>query len=358
MAADKPVIADDLVNDPGFLAYKFNFETETVSFVPIEDKEIRQFTSLDRRHFDSGLKFLEVSLADLADLASSSHEALQSRPPRFIFHTAFCSSTFLSRCLNVEGVSVAIREPQLLLDAANAKRLQWRSRTTNLDFHHLPGLALKLLQKHAAATETLVIKPINSVNNIIPELLQITGSGKSLMLYTDVRNFALSSLRKREGGKQTVRSMFDLLRCDFPHLAGLPLTHAIHMTDLRVIITLWRLQIEQAQHALHQFSPDNRMASLYGEELIRNPLKSIKAANQFLELGISSRQIENIVNSGETTVDAKSRTEYFSAEKRKKLYQPLEAFYGDDLDDGLEWLVRNNPGTELRPALSGALQIE
>lgn len=357
MVTDKPALVDDLINDPNFLAYKFNFDTETISFLPIKGSEIRQVTSLDRRDFDAGREFVEAPLADLVDLASSSHEDLRARPPRFIFHTAFCSSTFLSRCLDAEGVSVGIREPQLLLDAANAKRLQWRSRTTKLEFRHMPALALKLLQKHASATETLLIKPINSVNNIIPELLQITGSGKSLMLYTDARNFALSTLRKREGGKQTVRSMFDLLRCDFPHLAGLQLTHTIHMTDLRVIMTLWRLQLEQAEQALQQFAPSNRMASLYGEELIRNPQQSIEAANRFLELGISVEQIQTIVNSGETAVDAKNRDEQFSFEKREEQYEPLERFYGDDLDDGLEWLVRNNPGTELHPALSGALKI-
>lgn len=357
MATDKPVIVDDLVNDPRYLAYKFNFDTETISFLPIESGEIRRVSSLDRRYFDSSREFIDVPLADFVDLANAPHQGLQARPPRFIFHTAFCSSTFLSRCLDVEGVSVGIREPQLLLDAANAKRLQWRSRTTKLEYRHLPGLALKLLQKHTSATETLVIKPINSVNNIIPELLQITESGNALMLYTDARNFALSTLRKQEGGKQTVRSMFDLLRCDFPHLAGLQLTHAIHMTDLRVIMTLWRLQLEQAEQALQQFSPENRMASLYGEELIRNPLQSIKAANQFLELGISTTQIETIMNGGKAALDAKNQDEEFSAAKRNQRYQPLETFYGDDLDDGLEWLVRNNPGTQLHPVLSGALPL-
>jgi len=59
------------------------------------------------------------------------NQYLDLNPPRFIFHTAFCA-TFLSRCLDVEGVSINLREPQILLDAANAKRLQWRSNTTGL----------------------------------------------------------------------------------------------------------------------------------------------------------------------------------------------------------------------------------
>ena len=351
------MIAKDLINDPNFLAYKFNFETEYVAFLPIERAEIRQVNCLKQDYIDSSRELIEVPLAELVELLDPPNHAFINNPPRFIFHTAFCASTFLSRCLDVEGVSVSLREPQLLLDAANAKRLQWRSKSTSLDYRQLPKLALMLLQKHAKTSEKLIIKPINSVNNIIPELLQITGPGKSLMLYTDARNFVLSTLRKGEGGKQTIRSMFDLLRCDFPHLSNLQLTHTIHMTDLRVIMTLWRLQLEQAEQAIQQFSRDKQMASLYGEKLIDNPLDVLRAANEFLELGISSEQIHAIVNSDTRFVDAKNAGEQFSKQRRGVLYQRLEDFYGEDLDDGLQWLIRSNPGTKLYPELSGALPL-
>lgn len=349
---------NEVIDNPDFLAYKFDFNSENVAFLPLERDEIRQVSCLKREYIEAGRQLIEVPLAELVDLVNEPHQAITDNPPRFIFHTAYCGSTFLSRCLDVDGVSVSLREPQLLLDAANAKRLQWRSKSTGLDFRHLPKLALVLLQKHATVSEKLIIKPINSVNNIIPELLQITGSGKSLMLYTDARNFVLSALKKGEGGKQTIRSMFDLLRCDFPHLSNLQLTHTIHMTDLRVIMTLWRLQLEQAEQALRQYSSENRMASLYGEKLIDDPLEVLRAANEFLELGLSAEQLHAIVNSDTRFIDAKNKEERFSPQKRKMLYERLEEFYGDDLDDGLEWLVRNNPGTRLFPEPSGALRIE
>ena len=213
----------DLINSPDFLAYKFNFNTENVEFLPIERSEIRQVSSLSRQVIDPGRQLIPVALSELTPLLNSPDQSLTKKPARFIFHTAFCASTFLSRCLDVDGLSVSLREPQLLLDAANAKRLQWRSKTTGLDYRAMPKLALLLLQKHAGPSEKLIIKPINSVNNIISELLQLTGSGKSLMLYTDAKNFLLSTLRKGEESKYTVRAMFDLIRCDFPHLANLGL---------------------------------------------------------------------------------------------------------------------------------------
>lgn len=347
----------DLINSSSYLAYKFNFNTENVEFLPIDRGEIHKVNCLKQEFIDPGRQLFSVPLSELVPLLNAPNQSLAENPPRFIFHTAYCASTFLSRCLDVDGVSVSLREPQLLLDAANAKRLQWRSKSTRLDYRHLPKLALLLLQKHAEPSEKLIIKPINSVNNIIPELLQISGSGKAVMLYTDARSFLLSTLKKGEEGKHTIRAMFDLLRCDFPHLSNLSLSSIIHMTDLNIILTLWRLQIEQAENALQHFSPKNMMASLYGEELIHKPLESLRAANQFLDLGLSAEQIETVVNSDSRLNDAKVTGQRFSVQKRKDTYQKLENFYGSELDNGLNWMLKNNPATKLHPKLTGALNI-
>ena len=345
----------DLINSANYLAYKFNFNTENVEFLPIKAGEIRQVSALKLEYIDPGRQLIPVPLTELVSLANSPNQSLLENPPRFIFHTAFCASTFLSRSLDVDGVSVGLREPQILLDAANAKRLQWQSKTTQLNYSHMPKLALMLLRKHAKAPEKLIIKPINSVNNIIPELLQITGSGKSLLMYTDAENFLLSTLRKGEGGKHVIRAMFDLLRCDFQHLDNLSLSAMLHMTDLNIILTLWRLQIVQAEMALQQFSPRNVLASLYGEKLIHKPLETLEAANQFLDLGISAEQIRHIVESDSRFNDAKNAGERFSLQKRDDTYQKLKDFYGADLDNVLNWMLRNNPNTKPNPDLTGAL---
>jgi len=348
-------IVNDLINSENYLAYRFNFNTEKVEFLPVNRDEIRRVSALKREYIDANRQLIPVPLAKLVPLLESPSQSLPYNPPRFIFHTAFCASTFLSRCLDVEGVCTSLREPQILLDAANAKRLQWRSQTTRLDFSHLPKLALLLLRKHAAGSEKLLIKPINSVNNIVPELLQTSGQGKALMMFTDARNFLLSTLRKGEGGRHVTRAMFDLLRCDFEHLANLSLSAMLHMTDLNIILTLWRLQIEQAENALRRYSPANTMASLYGEKLIQHPHETLAAANRFLGLGISAEQIEDIVKSDRRFADAKSEGQRFSLERRQETYRKLEDFYGDDLENTLNWMVRRNPGTRLEPVLSGAL---
>ena len=82
------------------------------------------------------------------------------------------------------------------------------------------------------------------------------------MMYTDAPNFLLSTISKGEAAKQTVRAMFDLIRCDFPHLANLSLSNAMHMSDLKLSLTLWRLLIEQAESVMKTFGAAHRISSV------------------------------------------------------------------------------------------------
>lgn len=120
-------------------------------------------------------------------------------------------------------------------------------------------------------------------------------------------------------------------------------------------MTLWRLQIEQAHVVLQEFAARNEMASLYGENLIRQPMEALQAVNEYLQIGLSSQQITDIVGSDARFADAKNAGQRFSLEQREERYRKLEEYFGRDLDDGLEWLIRNNPGTQLRPELLGEL---
>ena len=99
------------------------------------------------------------------------------------------------------------------------------------------------------------------------------------------------------------------------------------------------------------------MASLYGEVLIDNPARVLHAASEFLGLGLSAEQIDAIASSDDLFTDAKNTGKPFSQEERAHRYQQLEEFFGADLDDGLEWLLRNNPGSKLTPEPGGALPV-
>ena len=87
---------------------------------------------------------------------------------------------------------------------------------------------------------------------------------------------------------------------------------------------------------------------------VTDPVATLHAANRFLELGIPAERLDAIAGEHRHE-DAKVGGARFSVDSRRQAYRKVEEFYGDELDKGLEWMVRNNPGTQLVPELPGPL---
>ncbi len=342
----------NILENPDFLAYRLRFDTEEIEFIEVPVDLQRRVTWLRRDAFANSSRVVAIPLSQLEKLAKP-NQVKPAKPISFIFHTAYCGSTFLSRSLDIPGHSISLREPQLLLDVANAKRMNWQARSANMDYRHLLHLALNLLKRSASNDEHLIIKPVNSVNNIAIETLQASPASRALMMYTDARNFVLSTLKKGEAARQTTRAMFDLLRCDFPHLQNLKLSDAIHMSDLKLILTLWRLQLEQANAVIQQLG-NGSIKSVHADSLISHPADVLVAAGEVFSLNLNQSQANKILATT-GAADAKDQSQTFSAEKREKTYKILEEFYGDDLEDGFKWLSANNQNMSLAPSLLNPL---
>lgn len=104
----------------------------------------------------------------------------------YIFHSAFCGSTLLSRALNEPGQCLSIREPYALTQLSAFKRAnpafvaQWGA---------WPKLALYFIARGYFENEVTVIKPSNSANNLIPDLMALNIDTQALMLSTSLPQF-------------------------------------------------------------------------------------------------------------------------------------------------------------------------
>ena len=74
-------------------------------------------------------------------------------------------------------------------------------------------------------------------------------------------------------------------------------------------------------------------------------------------LGIPVERIREITQSKQRFEDAKTSGETFSVQKRSETYQKLEQFYGTELEQVFKWMLRNNPAVQIRPNISGSLNI-
>ena len=79
--------------------------------------------------------------------------------------------------------------------------------------------------------------------------------------------------------------------------------------------------------------------------------------HDFLQLQLSESHLREVIASEKRAQDAKNPQKKFSVEARNQVYQSLETFYGDDLQNGMQWMTQNNPHVKLVPSLSSALAL-
>src|SRR5215467_7003298 len=92
----------------------------------------------------------------------------------WIFHTSFCASTLLARCLHLAPFTVALKEPLVLRRLSDARNGGW-----SLDGLVAPSLAL--LARPWRPGGAVVIKPTHVALNVAVELLAATPDSRAVI---------------------------------------------------------------------------------------------------------------------------------------------------------------------------------
>ncbi len=205
-----------------------------------------------------------------------SGEAAQfQRPPRYIFHTAFCCSTLLARALRFKDRTLDLKEPDALMQLANIERIR-------------PGRAKDLLPViqpalFSLAPETTIVKPTNAANRIIPQLMA-DDSAKAIIIHSDLDSFVASIARKGEEGRSFVRRLYNIFMMDDGFAQQLQPRDVFTLTDLQIAGFVWAIQCAQIQAAINE-NP-NKYKVIHCDVFLEHPERTLVHINQFFELGL------------------------------------------------------------------------
>lgn len=120
---------------------------------------------------------------------------------RFVFHTAFCGSTLLTRLLQGQWVT-ALREPRILHGLSLEKHREFR-RIENAD--RVLTDTLSLLFRPWRQEDAVIVKPTNVVNNLLKEICDT--ETRAILLFSSFEDFVLSCLKKRPASDVAVEWM-------------------------------------------------------------------------------------------------------------------------------------------------------
>ncbi len=274
-----------------------------------------------------------VPLGEMIEQFRAARPAL--RPLRFIFHTAFCGSTLLCRCLDTEGLVLAYKEPFVLHTYSAIRRQCAPQLAASLEDPSLLDLVWASIQKTYGTAEVAVVKPTDSCSNVAGELLQHQPDAKALFLYEPFEAFLISML-KSEAARQYLRGNLPRAEIDLRQrdlAAPLP---SGNLSDGQAAAVVWLAMMGHCRDVLN--NPDLDARSLDAAVFFAQPLPIVEKVAEFFQLGLAEEHIMEIERSGRLGGHAKFPGTAFDADARRLERSRWEAEFQGPLAEGVELL--------------------
>lgn len=308
--------------DPRWFPDDLNLATGKARFLRVSREELSRQPFLDPRWKRAGLAESQVPAVTL--------DASDGVRPRlnFIWHTSYCCSTVLATALDRTGVSLSLKEPQVLVGLANLKRGQGGM----LKRPALARALFALLARRFSPDERVLVKPSNFTNNLLPEAAEMT-DGRMLMLYSSCRDFLISIAKANESRRGFPRELFVSLSMDQSHpQAKWPAATLIRLTDLQIAAVAWRMQVAEMRRAMDKLG--DRAVSLDADRFDKEPRAVLNALDRFFGLGLGA--CDEAAWLGRDVKTGAARDE----KARRRDAARMEGELGPALDRIVEWSAR------------------
>lgn len=300
-----------IFDDPEFYVKSVDWSTGEVSIVPMSRDTYRASNFLDKRVVTVGSE-ISIKLEQLLEVYRQVKPV--NRPIRFIFHTAFCGSTLLSRCLEETGNFLSYREPLALHQMAFARRKETLP-YNDQEYAELTRLLLALYGRTYEEGTTPLVKPSDSCINLAHELLSVGtvgGESSALLLYAPLPDFIVTML-KIPSRRKFVRSMLHRAQMDLKPY-GILTGEQHNLDDAQVAAVVWLGLILPYLSLLKDKSLNVR--SLESRIFYQNPEQTLSSICDWFGHPTSPEVLDDIVKNGVFTRQAKNTANKFDRERK------------------------------------------
>ncbi|MBK8544564.1 MAG: hypothetical protein IPL62_14035 [Caulobacteraceae bacterium] len=100
------------VTDPAWIPTRYDARNDSLTFARVPAETRKQVVFLEERFLGHAQQSPPISVARLLNAD------IDTGPAHFIFHTAFCCSTLMTRALDLPSVAAGLKEPGVLISFA------------------------------------------------------------------------------------------------------------------------------------------------------------------------------------------------------------------------------------------------
>ncbi|MFI4896678.1 MAG: hypothetical protein ACIARR_02515 [Phycisphaerales bacterium JB059] len=331
-----PRAEPDLFASPALFPRQFDFAQRVALLVRMTRDTYRDSTFLDERTKVADPRALTVPIQALHTRAQ--RDARPNPPVNYIFHTAFCGSTLLSRCLELPGISFALKEPAPLHQLACIRRDIVAKLPTPVPvdqplFDASLAVATALLARTWSPGEIALIKPSDTCNNLIRPILDASDQSRAILLYSRIDDFVVAML-KNDKRRNYVAGMLPRARVDL--MGALDDVQTDALSPAQTAAYVWLGQIRTYLNELG--ANPGRSATLDGALIFSRPAEVVRAvANQF-RLNLADRTLRRIVEGPVFNADSKDPTKPFDHQAYQQQRARTKAALEPEILEARRWL--------------------
>lgn len=314
-----------IVRDPLWLAHRYDPQHDAVHFVRLSRADHRAATFLTDEYLAGTDSPLILARGDVVPALGA------PAPIHFVFHSAYCCSTLVARALDIEGVSMGLKEPVILNDLVG-----WRRRGGEPKrIAEVLDLSLALLARPFDAGGSVVVKPSNVVNPLSMAMLAMRPEARALLLHAPLRIYLGSIARKGMWGRLWVRELLSNLLADGLIDYGFTPQDYLRQTDLQVAAIGWLAQQRLFERLTDRFGPD-RVRALDSETLVARPAEALSGLSALFRLGLDEAAIDRIATGPAFTRHSKSGGA-FGRDGRESEQRDAASVHADEVDKVAIW---------------------
>lgn len=334
-----PISIADIVRDPQWLADRYDPEHDAIHFRRVDRDQHRAATFLTP-------EYLGVSTSPIAIRRSDVNAVTTDQAPlHFIFHSAYCCSTLLARAFDIPNRSMGLKEPLILNDIVGCLHRgadkKWMTEVLKD--------VLRLLARPFSTSESVIVKPSNLLNSLVPTIMELCPKANALMLYAPLPIFLKSVTKKGLTGRLWVRDLLiKQLKDDFIDL-GFEGSDYLALTDLQVAAVGWLAQQVLFQRMINSLG-QSRCILTDSETLLNRPESIIGISANLFGMSLNSVELEAIVKSPSFLNNSKSGAP-FSKAQRDLEYSEASVRHADEIEKVIAWanIIADNIGVEMNP---------
>ena len=335
--------AAQILADAEWLPHRYDETADAFRFVHVPRAAHRAATFLTDEHLANTEEFVAIARGEIAP------EALARAPQHFVFHSAYCCSTLVARMFDLPGVSMGLKEPQVINDLVG-----WRQR--GADPQKLAAVldtALALLARPFGDGEAVVIKPSNIANSLAPAMLGLRPDARAIQLYAPNAQYLSSISVKGLWGRQWVRKalLMQVREQTLTHPFGAD--ELIELTDLQAAGLGWLSHHGIFAQMRERFGSD-RVAICDSATLLGDREATARAFFAHFGMGLDAQAASAVAGGEAFTTNSKDRSAY-SREDREALQETARAAHGEEIAMVAQWVEALAKDAGIDPAPRGLL---